>query len=362
MGKLDAILGTLDKRITQYRDSAIGEQNTKSVLIEPLLRVLGWDVEDYEEVQREYKPKPADNPVDYALLILRAPRLFVEAKALGGNLDDRKWANQIMGYAAVTGVEWVVLTDGNEYRIYNAHAPVPIEEKLFRTVRITDDRDQASEILELLSRAQVQENLILILWKSHFVDRQIRVAIENLYSPEPDHSFVRFLQKRLPNLSSGEVKAGLTRLRVRLDFPSAPLAVTRSPIVPEVGAGQQISASDDSDENHGEGTPWRNVTLEELIADRQIRPPLELHKTYKGQRLVGRIAENGKVSWSGQDNDSLSTAAGYARASIIGSRPGRKFPQTNGWTFWQFIDSDGKIKSLDVLRQRYFDSHSGAGR
>ena len=67
------------------------------------------------------------------------PRLFVEAKALGRNLDDPKWASQIMGYASVAGVEWVVLTDGNEYRIYT-HTRCQFAEKLLSdAVRLTDD-------------------------------------------------------------------------------------------------------------------------------------------------------------------------------------------------------------------------------
>lgn len=45
----------------------------------------------------------------------------------------------MLTYAVSAGVEWVVLTDGNEYRIYNAHAAVPIEQKLFRLVRVTDE-------------------------------------------------------------------------------------------------------------------------------------------------------------------------------------------------------------------------------
>ena len=79
----------------------------------------------------EYKIRKQDKPVDFALFLLRTPCLFVEAKGLSQNLDDRRWANQIMGYAGVAGVGWVVLTDGNEYRLYNSHAAVPIEEKLF---------------------------------------------------------------------------------------------------------------------------------------------------------------------------------------------------------------------------------------
>jgi hypothetical protein len=74
-----------------------------------------------------------DNPVDYALMLDRKPVLIVEAKGMRENLEDRRWAGQILGYAVVAGVEWVVLTNGDEYRIYNSHAPVPVQDKLFRT-------------------------------------------------------------------------------------------------------------------------------------------------------------------------------------------------------------------------------------
>jgi hypothetical protein len=93
------LIGTLQKlrnKIAQLRErkELPGEQNTKAALIDPLLTALGWDIEDVDEVFREYKRKPQDNPVDYALFLLRTPRLFVEAKGLGGFLTDRKWISQ----------------------------------------------------------------------------------------------------------------------------------------------------------------------------------------------------------------------------------------------------------------------------
>ncbi len=361
VSSLEDVLSQARGRISRYHQHAIGEQNTKSILIEPVLRGLGWDIEDFDEVQREYKPKPADNPVDYALFIRRTPRLFIEAKALGGNLDDRKWANQIMGYAAVTGVEWVVLTDGDAYRIYNAHAPVPIEQKLFRTVRITVDGATAAETLDLLSKAQMRENLIEALWKSYYVDRQIGTAIEGLFGPDPDPAFVRFLRNRLPKLAPAEIRAGLTRLRVRLDFPAVlpnPPAPP-GPKEPQPG-GDGEPAGGGETEVHGAGTPWRDVTLQDVVTANLIHLPLELHRTYKGQRLMARVTAAGRVSWQGQDFESLSTAAGMARASIIGIPVGRKYPQTNGWTFWQFIDADGQARPLDVLRQRYHQQRTNA--
>ncbi len=146
MSDLATALGTVRERIAKFHGQAIGEENTKHALIEPVLQALGWDVADLDEVRCEYKPQQGDNPVDYALFVRGNLRLFVEAKALGENLD--KWANVSMGYVGVAGVvEWIVLTDGNEYRIYNAHAKVHIDQKLFKRVVVASDEPGVADTL-----------------------------------------------------------------------------------------------------------------------------------------------------------------------------------------------------------------------
>jgi len=129
-------IDVIRKRILQIRErkETIGEQNTKAALIDPLLSSLGWDLQEIDEVRREYRRKPQDNPVDYALFLTRTECLFLEAKSLEKDLSDRKWVSQNLAYATVVGVRWCVLTNGDEYRIYNAHAAVDVEEKLFRSV------------------------------------------------------------------------------------------------------------------------------------------------------------------------------------------------------------------------------------
>ena len=129
MNALQDALTECHLRLARHRKngSRVGEQDTKAMLVEPVLAALGWDLYDPDEVNREYRRRSTDNPVDYALLLMRTPRLFVEAKGLGENINDPRWANQVISYAAVAGVEWVALTDGAEWRIYNAHAPVPVE-------------------------------------------------------------------------------------------------------------------------------------------------------------------------------------------------------------------------------------------
>jgi hypothetical protein len=97
-------------------------------------------------------------------------------------------------------------------------------------------------------------------------------------------------------------------------------------------------------------TPWRHVTLKDLIASGTVLLPLDLETTYKGQELTARIETDGNVTWNGTTYDSLSTAGGMARKSIVGAPPGREYPQTNGWTFWRFRDAEGNLTFVDALR------------
>src|SRR6516165_5898538 len=159
--KLREVVRDVTAKIRRYQDRSIGEQNTKASLIEPVLEALGWDVRDPDEVFREFKAKSVDSPVDYALTILRKPRLFVEAKGLGETLTNRKWVSQVLSYATIAGVVWCVLSDGDEYRFYNANAPLDAEEKLFWHVKLSEGNEaEAVKTLMLISRGNMEENLL----------------------------------------------------------------------------------------------------------------------------------------------------------------------------------------------------------
>lgn len=101
--------------------------------------------------------------------------------------------------------------------------------------------------------------------------------------------------------------------------------------------------------------------MTDLIAESLIRPPLELSKLYRGHQLSARIEADGQLSFGGKRYVSLSTAAGVGRVSVAGPFPDREYPQTNGWTFWQFRDSDGQLLELDVLRRRLHELAAQGG-
>jgi len=346
MSELQGAIEQVREKIARYSKTkaSINEQNTKATLIQPILRALGWDVEDLDDVHMEYKERAADKPVDYALLLLRSPCAFVEAKALGNPLDDRKWANQIMGYASVAGVEWVVLTDGDEYRIYNSHATVPVDEKLFRTVRISDASTAPESTLCLLSKELMHKRQINHLWELHFVDRQVQAALRELFSSdgEPSTAVVRLLSRHITSLTPSEIKASLRRIEVQISCP-----LTSEPERPE--QPRAVARKQPKPPAKRKATPaGGSMALAQLIDAGVVSAPLSLFKKYKGAELRATVLADGSVEFDGQRYDSCSTAASVARGTLVGGTPA-----TNGWEFWKYRDADGKVQLLDHTRQLF---------
>ena len=339
-------LATVRKRIQQIRDrkEIIGEQNTKAALIDPILIALGWDLQEIDEVRREYRRKPQDNPVDYALFLSRTECLFIEAKSLEKDLNDRKWISQNLSYATVVGVRWCALTNGDEYRIYNSHAAVDVEQKLFRSVRISDTANASyvADTLHLLSKEQMQGRLLDELWKVHFIDGNVSRSIEALLANE-DPRLIRLVCKKAKGVTPSEVRASLKRAKIRIDFPVPAVAGGRQPLSTVAGKRQKARQ-----------TMVADATVGNLIEAGLIRPPFRIEREYKGVHLAGLVRPDGKVEFEGQVYDSLSTAAGMARKSVVGAPEGRPYPQTNGWTFWMYSDEDGgELHEIDHLRQNY---------
>src|SRR5918993_461851 len=274
------VLPRLRKRIQKIRNRKenVGEQNTKAALIDPLLSALGWNMEDIDEVSREYRRKAQDNPVDYALFMLRSPRLFVEAKGLEKDLSDRKWISQILGYATVVGVEWCILTNGDEYRLYNAHAPVDVEQKLFRVVRISEpDQDEYTlETLELLSKEKMGDNLLNVLWKAHFIDRHVSQALGELLQND-DASLIRLIRKRTPELAPSEIRESLKRADIHIDFPVVSVSSRSAAREMEDEAAPPTELVE-KEERQQKTINIPGVQIVDLIRTNLIRPPLKVEK------------------------------------------------------------------------------------
>lgn len=340
--KLAQVLSQMRGRIERGSRS-LNEQNTKATLIEPVLAALGWEVQDVAEVVREHRA-PRGKPVDYALLVLGEPKLYVEAKGLGENLADSKVAIQIMGYASVAGVEWIVVTNGDEWRIYNSHAAVPFADKLLRTVRISDVTGGAEEILGLLSKDQLRTKQIDALWNAQFVDHKVKAALNRFFDPRHDGALVKHVRKTAKGLTTRDIRGSMRRCNFSLEFMFAPgdLAKGKRPKAPRRSG---ITSS---------------VTLLDLIKAGLLKPPLKLTASHKRCEVEARVLADGSVEFGGKAFTSLSKAGSAALGSLGARQKSGMERAVNGWDFWKYRAADGTVGVIDRARKGFLDRGGAA--
>ena len=339
---LEADLARIREQISNYAPGDINEQNTRSILIEPLLKALGWDLYDLNEVYREYRYQSSDNLVDYALMDHGKPYIFLEAKALGSQLDAPKWSRQIMGYASTSGVPWVVLTDGNEYRIFNAHATVPIREKLFCTVCVANKEADTAKNLRLLSRPTGQSDPLQARWdwenekrRNLRVDQEIQKILQALIDADPpDASLVRLLRRGREYLAPADIRSSLARMQVEFKSSDDPWPKPN----PDPPKPPQKTS---------------RITLKHLIDAGHLTAPLEIFAIYKNDRHTAQIENDGSISFNDNIYTALSSAGNSAKRLS-----GTIDPKASGWDFWRFRDSDGQDKRIDELRKLYRKDHN----
>ena len=136
------------------------ETLTRYALIDPLLRELGWDTEDPGMVIPEYKP--GSGSADYAPLNKGKPVMMLEAKKLDTPLQDA--VEQGIKYCMMQGTNYLALTDGRRWEIYETHKPVPIDDK--RVVAF-DLKDQSAT--EVCLKA-------LALWRPSVISGRIQAG------------------------------------------------------------------------------------------------------------------------------------------------------------------------------------------
>ena len=102
-----------------------GEADTVTIIKDMLGDVFGYD--KYSEVTSEHVIK--GTYCDLAIKIDANIQTLIEVKAIGLELKDNH-VKQAVDYAANQGVEWVVLTNGINWRIYKVTFEKPIGQEL----------------------------------------------------------------------------------------------------------------------------------------------------------------------------------------------------------------------------------------
>ena len=136
MKRYQGVLATIQKK-------DISEADTVTVINDILADVCGYD--KYHEVTSQYAIRGTF--VDLAVKVDEDIRFLIEVKAIGIELKDMH-IKQAIDYAANEGIEWVILTNGAVWRVYNVHFGQPIEKILVCEVDLIALSPKSDEILE----------------------------------------------------------------------------------------------------------------------------------------------------------------------------------------------------------------------
>lgn len=136
---LVSVLAEVKERLQRHnQELRQSEALTRSALIDPVLRALGWNTEDPNLARPEYSV--SSGKADYALLSPGGKvTAFIEAKSLGQSLEQDRDIDQLLRYAFTDGIPYGVLTNGSHWHAYDLKIPgVAMKERRILETSVAD--------------------------------------------------------------------------------------------------------------------------------------------------------------------------------------------------------------------------------
>ena len=171
------LLTRLKEQSDKHR--SFNEDRTKLGIVLPILRRLGWNTEDVDEVYPEFSVE--HRRVDYALVLEGRPAVFIEAKRPSEDLDNESHEEQLLDYSFRQTVGLAVLTNGLSWSFYLPREGDDWRSRKFYTIDITqqDETDASSRLTELLSKANTYSGKALESAKRIFKGKVRKDAIRD---------------------------------------------------------------------------------------------------------------------------------------------------------------------------------------
>jgi predicted type IV restriction endonuclease len=145
--------------LTSAKSRDVNESDTVIIVTDMIAGIFGYD--KYAEIASEHAIRGTF--CDMAINIEGKIQFLVEVKAIGLDLKDNH-VRQVVDYAANKGVDWVVLTNGANWRMYKVSFAKPIDQELvlemdFLKLNVKNEDDLSS--LYLLSKEGWQKQVMV---------------------------------------------------------------------------------------------------------------------------------------------------------------------------------------------------------
>ncbi|UCH97387.1 MAG: type I restriction enzyme HsdR N-terminal domain-containing protein [Candidatus Aminicenantes bacterium] len=186
------------ERVDKLKDKITTEEATKSALIMPFIKALGYDVFNPLEVVPEFTADVGTKKgekVDYAILKDGEPIILVECKHWGEDLIEH--GSQLFRYFAVTKAKFAILTNGIEYRFFSdLEEENKMDEKPFLIFNVTEMKDPVIQELRKFHKSYFNIDEII----NTSAELKLMGALNQVLRAEfknPSPEFVRFFGKQI---------------------------------------------------------------------------------------------------------------------------------------------------------------------
>jgi predicted type IV restriction endonuclease len=180
-----AVLDSIDK--AQGYGSKLTEAMTEAIVIDKLLQALGYEV---WECQKQGFAEGIGTIPDYTLLPKTVRQWFLEVKKWKSLLTEKD-ASQAVTYAFNQGSRWAVLTNGDEWRIYDAHNTSCLADKCV-LILPSISSPEAGNILSLLSKEAITNDRLATTLKANLIFNALRKEFSDVNS-----STIKFLRRTI---------------------------------------------------------------------------------------------------------------------------------------------------------------------
>ena len=136
----------------------VNESDTSTIVTDMLSDIWGYD--KYSEITSEFMIR--STYCDLAVVINGKPNIIIEVKAIGLELKDNH-IKQAVDYACNQGIDWVVLTNSIEWKLYKVLYNKPIEHELvfeFNFMELSSKKKKDVEFLFPLTREGVAKSTL----------------------------------------------------------------------------------------------------------------------------------------------------------------------------------------------------------
>ena len=232
--------------LEQQRDRDVSEADTVTVVKDVLSDLFGYD--KHAELTSEHSIRGTF--CDLAVKLDTKLAFLIEVKAIGVDLKDNH-VKQAVDDAANQGCDWVVLTNGIEWRLYHVIFKKPIDkqevasfnllaastrsaEDIERLYLLTREGFTKSALAEYRDRKEATSRYMMaaILTSSEAVQsvmrREIRRVSEILVEPEMIEKMLRDEVLKRDVIEGPEAEAAMKRVQKRADKPIARSARSRA--------------------------------------------------------------------------------------------------------------------------------------